>query len=91
MGVIGFGTLETARLRGVWLGVLLVMFSAPSATATLRRYQPNAIQKRLHAGGGGAAAHRGASHPHPASLHVRLLEDGARLEARGRGGHRLSG
>jgi uncharacterized membrane protein len=49
MGLIAFGTIETARLRGFWLAGLLVLFSAPSAAATLRRYIPNAVQKRLHA------------------------------------------
>jgi uncharacterized membrane protein len=48
MALIAFASLETARLRRFWLAGLLVLFSAPSATATLRRYQPNAVQKRLH-------------------------------------------
>jgi hypothetical protein len=49
MAVIGFGAFRDVRYRNVWLGVLLVMFSAPSATATMRRYQPNSVQRRLHA------------------------------------------
>jgi uncharacterized membrane protein len=49
VAVVGFSALETARLRSIWLAALLVLYSAPSASATLRRYQPNAVQKRLRA------------------------------------------
>jgi uncharacterized membrane protein len=44
MALIGFGT---TRLRAVWLAALLVLYSAPSATSTVRRNQPTAVQKRL--------------------------------------------
>jgi uncharacterized membrane protein len=49
MALIAFGTIQEQRLRRFWLAGLLVLFSAPSATATFRRFQPNPVQKRLHA------------------------------------------
>jgi hypothetical protein len=46
MGLIAFSTL---RMRAAWLAVLLVLYTAPSATAALRRSLPNRSQQRLSA------------------------------------------
>jgi hypothetical protein len=38
---------RTTRVRGVWLAALLVLYSAPSASAAIRRSQPTPAQQRL--------------------------------------------